>query len=66
MRHGESPDLAEKLHFTPDEYAGLMELADQDGVSVEELIARSVRAELLARFGGEQRRNGNVIPFERP
>ncbi len=66
MRPSESPDLAETLHFTPAEYADLLELADQDGVSVEELIARSVRAELLARFGGEQRRKGNVIPFERP
>lgn len=71
MRPGDAPELAEtlctiSLQLTPAEYADALELADRYGVSVEEVIARLTREVLLARFGGEQRREGNVLPFERP
>lgn len=71
MRPGDSPELAEtvltiSLQLTPAEYADALALADSYNVSVTEVIARLTREVLLARFGGEQRREGNVLPFERP
>lgn len=69
MRPGDSPELAEALctvtlRLTAAEYADALRLADRDGVSVEEVCARAARDTLLALFGGEQRRIGNVVPFE--
>lgn len=71
MRPGDSPEQADALctvalHLTPAEYADALELADQEGVAVEELVARVAREVLLARFGGERRTAGNVLPFQRP
>ncbi len=70
MRPGDSPELADALcavtlHLTPAEYADALALADQEGVAVEELVARVAREVLLARFGGERRVAGNVVPFQR-
>jgi hypothetical protein len=71
MRPGDSPELADALctvalHLTPAEYADALELADRNGVSVEEIVARIAREALIARFGGERRTAGNVLPFQRP